>query len=129
MTTDHPLLRLLRSPSQASKELSAKEWTRAIRAARLGHLLGRLGHLMATHGVLTELPDPVRNHLVSANRVVDSQHRNVRREISEIHTTLSPLGIPFVLLKGSAYIATNCEASCGRTLSDIDIMVPHARIV
>lgn len=95
----------------------------------MGHLLGRLGHLMATHGVLTELPDPVRNHLVSANRVVDSQHRNVRWEISEIHSTLSPLGIPFVLLKGGAYIATHCEASCGRTLSDIDIMVPHARIV
>jgi len=129
MHLNHPLIRLLRSPKQAAPTLSPQEWTSAVRAARQGQLLGRLGHLLTTQGLLSNLPEPVRNHLESANRVSASQHRNVRWEIQAIHHTLGAEEIPFVILKGGAYIAKNYEASHGRTLSDIDIMVPHARII
>lgn len=129
MTDYAPLIRLLRSPKEAAPELSLQEWGSAIRTARLGHLLGRLGHLVTTHGLSADIPDPVRNHLESANRVAASQHRNVRWEIQAIHHTLNAHEIPFAVLKGGAYIAKNYDASHGRTLSDIDIMVPHARIV
>lgn len=129
MTENHPLIRLLRSPKDAVPEFSLQEWTLAIHSARQGHLLGRLGYLVTSLDLSADIPEPVRNHLESANRVTASQHRNVRWEIQEIHHTLHTREIPFAILKGGAYIAKNYDASRGRTLSDIDIMVPHARIV
>lgn len=38
---------------------------------------------------------------------------------------LSPLGVPVVLLKGSAYIAAGLRAGEGRTIGDLDILVPR----
>ncbi|MCG2577778.1 nucleotidyltransferase family protein [Dechloromonas sp. XY25] len=129
MTPDHPLIHLLRAPTEATKTLSLREWSIAISAAREGHLLGRLGHLLGAPEVSAMLPEQVRNHTESANRVAASQHRNVRWEIEEIHRALNGKNIPFAILKGGAYIAMGYDAARGRTLSDIDIMVPHARIV
>lgn len=129
MIPNHPLLQLLRSPQEAAEKLSLREWSIAIRAARQGHLLGRLGHLFGPLDASATLPQQVRNHIESANRVAASQHRNVRWEVEEIHRTLNGKNIPFALLKGGAYIAMGYDAARGRTLSDIDIMVPHARIV
>lgn len=129
MTAEHPLIHLLRAPTEAAKTLSLRDWSIAIGAARQGYLLGRLGRLLESPEASAMLPEQVRNHIESANRVAASQHRNVRWEIEEIHRALSGKKIPFAILKGGAYIAMGYEAARGRTLSDIDIMVPHARIV
>ncbi|MDE2429901.1 MAG: nucleotidyltransferase family protein [Burkholderiales bacterium] len=129
MTSNHPLIRLLRSPRHGIEVLSLREWSLAINAARRGHLLGRLAHLLDGLNASTMLPEQVRNHIESANRVATSQHRNVRWEIAEIHRALAEKNIPFILLKGGAYIAMNCDAARGRTLSDIDIMVHHSEIL
>ncbi|HLO64120.1 MAG TPA: nucleotidyltransferase family protein [Azonexus sp.] len=129
MIQNHPLIRLLHTPVDAVESLSPCEWTIAIRAARQGHLLGRLGYLLGELEASTILPEQVRNHIESANRVADSQHRNVRWEIEEIHQALNGKNIPFAILKGGAYIAMGYDAARGRTLSDVDILVPYARIV
>jgi len=129
MIRNHPLIRLLRTPCATAETLSLNEWSLAIRTARQGHLLGRLGHLITRHGITNTLPEPVKNHITSAIRVAASQHRNVRWEIVEIQRSLRTKHIPFVILKGAAYIAMGYDAGHGRTLSDIDIMVPHSRIL
>lgn len=129
MTLKHPLIRLLRTPRDTAEKLSLREWSIAIRAARQGHLLGRLGHLLERLEASATLPEQVRNHIESANRVAAGQHRNVRWEIEEIHRALNGKNIPFAILKGGAYIAMGYDAARGRTLSDVDIMVPHTRIV
>lgn len=129
MIRNHPLIRLLRAPRATAEGLSLPEWSIAIRAARQGNLLGRLGYLITLHGITDTLPIQVKHHIESAIRVATSQHRNVRWEIVEIQRSLRTKSIPFVILKGAAYITMDYDAAHGRTLSDIDIMVPHSRIV
>jgi hypothetical protein len=41
---------------------------------------------------------------------------------------LAPLGVPVILLKGTAYAAAGLEAGIGRSIGDLDIMVPRERI-
>ena len=38
---------------------------------------------------------------------------------------LAPLGVPVVLLKGSAFVAAGLGAGVGRSIGDLDILVPH----
>jgi hypothetical protein len=38
---------------------------------------------------------------------------------------LAPLGVPVVLLKGTAYVAAGLEAGRGRSIGDLDILVPR----
>jgi hypothetical protein len=41
---------------------------------------------------------------------------------------LAPLGVPVVLLKGTAFHAANLDACRGRSVGDLDILVPRAEI-
>lgn len=46
-------------------------------------------------------------------------------EVEMARRALAPLGVPVVLLKGSAYIAGGLKAGQGRFVGDLDIMVPR----
>ena len=39
---------------------------------------------------------------------------------------LAPLGVPVVLLKGTAFHAADLDACIGRSVGDLDILVPRA---
>ncbi|MGL4313933.1 MAG: nucleotidyltransferase domain-containing protein, partial [Sphingomonas sp.] len=41
---------------------------------------------------------------------------------------LAPLGLPVVLLKGTAYVAAGLKAGVGRSIGDLDILVPRATL-
>ena len=41
---------------------------------------------------------------------------------------LAPLGVPVILLKGTAYAAAGLEAGRGRSIGDLDILVPRAAL-
>ncbi len=124
----HPLILFLRNPRTAIESLSLSDWSQLICAARRGHLLSRVAHLARFHDRQNSLPEKVRPHFESALRVAESQRRNVLWEITEIHRTLKPINIPFIVLKGGAYILMDYEAGVGRLMSDVDIMVPQAYI-
>ncbi|MCA3256268.1 MAG: nucleotidyltransferase family protein, partial [Alphaproteobacteria bacterium] len=55
-------------------------------------------------------------------------HRTALWEANRALAALRPLGIPVVLLKGAAYVAAGLPAAEGRTVGDLDILVPRARI-
>lgn len=129
MIPQHPLLLFLKAPRRAAESLELTDWSLLIRAARRGFLLNRVACIAKQAGLLESLPGKVKFHLESALRTAQSQQRNVRWEVTQITKALSPLAIPFVLLKGSAYIMAEYDAGQGRMLSDIDIMVPRARII
>ena len=38
---------------------------------------------------------------------------------------LAPLGVPVVLLKGTAFVAAGLAAGVGRSIGDLDILVPR----
>ena len=41
---------------------------------------------------------------------------------------LAPLDVPVILLKGTAYAAAGLEAGRGRSIGDLDILVPRAAL-
>ncbi len=41
---------------------------------------------------------------------------------------LAPLGVPVILMKGTAFHAAELDASLGRSVGDLDILVPRASL-
>ena len=41
---------------------------------------------------------------------------------------LAPLGVPVILMKGTAFHAAGLDASIGRSVGDLDILVPRERL-
>ncbi len=113
---------------ELAHRLSAREWDTVVREARHAGLLARLGDVLDNARSLREVPDGPRAHLQAAQAVARAQHAQVTREVTLIAQTLRPLGIAPTLLKGAAYLFANLPAARGRVFSDIDILVPKARL-
>ena len=99
-----------------------------MRAARHGYLSSRVAWLAEQHSLMTLLPEKIQFHFSSALRVSESQAISVNWEVAQIHKALRGASIPFVLLKGGAYIKGKFAPAPGRLLSDVDIMVPKDRL-
>lgn len=121
------IVRVLRDP-QSACSLTLSDWDLLLRQARAANLLARLAYLMEQHGIADRVPGPVAIHLEGA-AVIATRHRvAVEWEIGLIGKALENAGLPLLLLKGAAYVAADLPAARGRTFSDIDILVPKARI-
>lgn len=118
---------VLKEPEKAA-HLGLGAWDLLIRQARQADLLARLGVLLQERSLLETVPLAPRRHLISAMTLAQAQHDEVRREVRWIAQALKDLSIPVVLLKGAAYVVSGNAASCGRTLTDIDILVPREAI-
>ena len=120
-----PLACALRNPA-STRTLSASDWGRLLRQARVCGLLGRLAHVVqqACAGAGWAPPDQVLAHFASSERVQRAQHAEILREAGHLQRALSPLGERVLVLKGAAYVLAGLPAALGRLFSDIDIMVP-----
>jgi Uncharacterised nucleotidyltransferase len=105
---------------------SPQAWETVIRLARAADVMGRLAAMIRRSGRWAEVPDPVRAHLVAAELVTRRQHLELDFEVQEIMGAVQGLGVQVVLLKGAAYILAGMDAGLGRTVSDVDILVPGA---
>ncbi len=121
------LLRVMRDP-EAIRQLASSDWDQLVRQARHADLIARLGEQFRGLGLWEEIPTEVRPHLLSAVLVSEAQHREIHYEVLKVSEAIQPLGCPIVLLKGSAYVVANLPAAMGRTMSDVDIMVPRASL-
>lgn len=99
-----------------------------MRAARHGYLLSRVAWLAKQRSLMERLPEKIQFHLSSALRVSESQAISVNWEVAQIHKALGAASIPFILLKGGAYIKGKFAPAPGRLLSDVDIMVPKEQL-
>lgn len=126
MTAPHALLiQVLREPARLAA-LSPADWDLLIRQARRSRLLAHLAWRVQEQGC--EAPAAAAAHLRAARHVADSQHAAVLWENRFIAQALAGLNIPVLLLKGGAYAQAGLRAGRGRLLTDIDILVPLARI-
>lgn len=109
---------LLADPSRG---VHTPDWTGLIAAARAESLIGSLACRLEGR----ELPEAVERMMEDARR--DAEHVRVRAlwEAEMARRALDPLGIPVVLLKGTAYAAAGLSASAGRSIGDLDILVPR----
>lgn len=120
------IVQALRDPRSA-RDLALPEWDLLLRQARAANLLARLDYLFQKNDV-TGVPAQVATHIEGA-AVTAAQHRlAVEWEIDHVRKALASSDLPLLLLKGAAYTAADLPASRGRTFSDIDILVPKARI-
>ena len=116
----------LRRPAQLRE--SSVPWEALIRYAREADVLGTLASRAHECGSLDGIPSAPRAHLIAAMHQYLAQQAAVRREIREIDRALQDLAVPVVVLKGAAYLLADLPPARGRFFSDIDILVPKARL-
>ncbi len=121
------LVHVLREPERLH-HLNETQWSLLARQARCSDLLARVACLADATGSRQGLSIQVGAHLDDILMLAKAQAAEVRREVEFLARALSPLGIPVTLMKGAAYLASGRRAAMGRLFSDIDIIVPKARI-
>ncbi len=112
------LVRLLAEPATA-KEVT--DWTSLLSVARAESLIGSLGWRLKS----AEVPEKVAQILELARRDSEQARTGALWEAEMARRALAPLGVPVVLLKGSAYAAAALDAAAGRSIGDLDILVPR----
>jgi hypothetical protein len=115
------LVRLLADPASARE---VKDWTSLIAVARAESLAGSLAWRL--EGL--ELPPPVEALLEAARRDGEAARIQALWEAEMARRALAPLGIPVILLKGTAYAAAGLDAGQGRSIGDLDILVPRSAL-
>jgi hypothetical protein len=117
MNDARPLVRLLADPAAAT---DVRDWTSLIALARAESLIGSLAWRLDGLG----LPPAVEALLAAARRDGETARVQALWEAEMARRALAPLGVPVVLLKGTAYAAAGLEAGRGRSIGDLDILVP-----
>ena len=97
------------------------DWNALIGAARAEQLIGSLAQRMEGRAV----PPPVAAIFEAARRDSARQRTQALWEAEMARRALAPLGAPVILLKGTAFHAAGLQASCGRSVGDLDILVPR----
>lgn len=122
MTVDGRLLaRALADPSSVAA-LDGDGWQALLTMARAELLSASLAHRL--EGIAK--PAAVQRFLDDARASADQGRTVALWEVEMARRALEPLGVPVVLLKGSAFIAAGLEAGRGRFVGDLDILVPRA---
>lgn len=114
------LVRALRDPAS----VETCDWAGLISAARAEQLIGSLAFRMAGRPV----PARIEALFEGARRDAAYVRTQALWEAEMARRALAPLGIPVILMKGTAFHAANLEASIGRSVGDLDIMVPRASL-
>jgi hypothetical protein len=115
------LIRGLRDPASVLR-LTEPAWTDLIAIARAESLLGTLACRCAG----LDLPERVAAALADARSDVEAAQRQALWEAEMARRALAPLSGPVILLKGTAYLAAGLPAAEGRSIGDLDILVPRA---
>lgn len=119
------LVAVLRDP-QLARGSSDAEWLALITTARRRNLLGALAQRLHEAGLAS--PAPVQRHLDGASQLAARQCQSVIWEAHQLREALGGLGMPFMLLKGAAYVLGEHAAARGRLFGDIDILVPQSEL-
>lgn len=116
--------RLLVRTLSAPESVQITDWPALIAAARAERLLGSLAFRLEGQAV----PAPVARILEDARR--DSAHARTQAlwEAEMARRATADLDVPVILLKGTAFHAADLDASRGRSVGDLDILVPRQSI-
>lgn len=104
--------------------LDLDSWTALLCVAHAERLLPTLAHRVDGLAI----PESAKTVLNNARLNAKAGRARALWEIEMARRALSPLGVPVVLLKGSAFIAAGLAAGQGRLVGDLDILVPRDRL-
>ncbi len=117
------LVRALRRP-ETVLALDARGWVALLAMARAEQLIGTLAHRLAG----LSLPAAAGRILEDARRSAGQGRVAALWEAEMARRALAALDVPVVLLKGTAYVAAGLKAGVGRSIGDLDILVPRDRL-
>jgi len=117
------LARILADPA-ASAALRPADWTSLITAARAESLLGSLAFRLQDE----RLPPKAEAIMDDARREAAYARTQALWEAEMAGRALADTGAPVILLKGTAFAAAGLDASLGRSIGDLDILVPFKRL-
>jgi hypothetical protein len=118
MTAVRLLTEILRKPSRVA---AVEDWTSLLCVARAESLIGSLAHRIEHQA----LPDRVALILQDARADAGYVRTQALWEAEMARRALDGVA-PVVLLKGTAYAAAGLDAGVGRSIGDLDILVPRA---
>ncbi len=104
--------------------LDTDGWTTLLAMARAEQLIGTLA--MRVEGL--PLPNAVRAILADARAAAEHGRRAALWEAEMARRALSAIDCPVILLKGTAFVAAGLSAGQGRSIGDLDILVPRASL-
>ncbi|WP_380781607.1 nucleotidyltransferase family protein [Sphingomonas sp. R86520] len=104
--------------------LDADGWTALLAMARAEQLIGTLA--MRFDGL--PMPGAVKAILADARDAAEQGRRAALWEAEMARRALASIDCPVVLLKGTAFVAAGLSAGQGRSIGDLDILVPRASI-
>lgn len=116
--------RLLVQALRAPETLRAPDWSGLIAAARAEQLIGSLAYRLEN----LDIPPRITEILDAARRDAAQARTQALWEAEMCRRALARTGIPVVLLKGTAFHSADLDASIGRSVGDLDILVPRDRI-
>jgi hypothetical protein len=99
-------------------------WTDLIQIARAEQLIGTLAARLDGQ----PMPADAARILADAAASIAQQRIAALWEAEVARRVLAPLDVPVVLLKGTAFLAAGLQAGVGRSVGDLDIVVPRVRI-
>jgi hypothetical protein len=115
------LVQALRDPGSLG---AGCDWTGLISAARAEQLIGTLAFRLQGSAVPERVERLLAMHRADAERV----RVQALWEAEMARRALAPLGVPVVLLKGTAFLAAGLDAAQGRSIGDLDILVPRGSL-
>ncbi|QAY75629.1 nucleotidyltransferase family protein [Sphingosinicella sp. BN140058] len=115
------LTRILADPSQAS---TVRDWTALLCVARAEAVAGTLAFRL--DGV--PVPANVGAMLADIRRDAAQARTQAVWEAEMARRALAATGVPIVLLKGTAYATADLTPAPGRSIGDLDILVPRAAL-
>ena len=117
------LARALADPASVGG-LDAEGWTALLAMARAEQLIGTLA--IRVDGL--PMPVAVKAILADARAAADHGRRAALWEAEMARRALADVDCPVILLKGTAFVAAGLSAGQGRSIGDLDILVPRASI-
>lgn len=102
--------------------LDEREWEAVISVARAEVLAATLAERLAD----AELPPLVAALFADLRAAMRVQQTHALWEAEMARRALGPIGVRFVLLKGTAYAAAGLPNAAGRQIGDLDILVARA---
>ncbi len=117
------LVDALRDPATVAA-LDGAGWNGLIAAARAERLIGTLTYRLEGQS----LPAAILPIMADARAEAEREARTALWEADRARVALEPLGVPVILLKGTAYAAAGLAAGQGRFIGDLDILVPRDRL-
>jgi hypothetical protein len=99
-------------------------WTALIAVARAESLIGSLAFRLEEQA----LPPQVELIFEAARLDAEQAKRQALWEAEMARRALAPLEVPVILLKGTAYAAAGLPPALGRSIGDLDILVPRTAL-